>query len=72
MITFHSLEDRITKQIFNKYSSVPDLVKGLPEIPEEFKPKIKLVNKKPILPSQEEMEKNSLSKSAKMRIIERI
>lgn len=72
VITFHSLEDRITKQIFNKYSKVDDLVKGLPEIPEEFKPKIKLINKKPILPSEEEINKNSRSKSAKLRIIERI
>ncbi len=72
VITFHSLEDRITKQIFNKFSSVPDIVKGLPNIPDEFKPKIKLINKKPILPSDEEMEKNSRSKSAKLRIIERV
>ena len=72
VITFHSLEDRITKQIFNKYSKVDDLVKGLPEIPEEFKPKLKLINKKPILPSAEEMDKNSRSKSAKLRIVERV
>lgn len=72
VITFHSLEDRITKQIFSKYSKVDDLVKGLPEIPEEFKPKIKLVNRKPILPSDEEMNSNPRSKSAKLRIIERV
>lgn len=72
VITFHSLEDRITKQIFNKYSKVDDLVKGLPEIPEEFKPKLRLINKKPILPSEEEMNYNSRSKSAKLRIVERV
>lgn len=72
VITFHSLEDRITKQIFNKYSKVDDLVKGLPTIPDEFKPKIKLVNKKPILPSEEEMEYNPRSKSAKLRIVEKL
>lgn len=72
VITFHSLEDRITKHIFNKYSKVDDLVKGLPQIPEEFKPKIKLINKKPILPSEEEMNKNPRSKSAKLRIVERV
>ena len=72
VITFHSLEDRITKQVFNKYSKVDDLVKGLPVIPNEFKPKIKLVNKKPILPSEEEMRTNPRSKSAKLRIIERV
>lgn len=72
VITFHSLEDRITKNIFNKYSRVDDLVKGLPEIPEEYKPKLKLINKKPILPSEHELGENSRSKSAKLRIAERI
>ncbi len=72
ILTFHSLEDRIVKQIFKKYSDVPEIVKGLPEIPEEYKPLIKLVNKKPILPSIDEINKNSRSKSAKLRIVERI
>ena len=62
VITFHSLEDRI----------LIVLVKGLPIIPEEYKPIIKLINKKPILPSNEELDENSRSKSAKLRIIERI
>ena len=72
VITFHSLEDRIVKQTFKKLSEVDDLVKGLPIIPDEYKPKIKLVNKKPILPSDEECEENSRSKSSKLRIIERV
>lgn len=72
VITFHSLEDRIVKQTFNKFSKVDDLVKGLPQIPLEFQPKIKLVNKKPILPTLEEMENNRRSKSAKLRIVERL
>lgn len=72
VITFHSLEDRIVKQTFKKYSEVDDLVKGLPVIPDEYKPKIKLINKKPILPSDEECEENSRSKSSKLRIIERV
>lgn len=72
VITFHSLEDRIVKQTFKKYSEVDDLVKGLPEIPEEYKPLIKLINKKPILPSDNELEENSRSRSAKLRIIERV
>ena len=61
-----------TKQIFKRESEVDDLVKGLPEIPKEFEPKIKLINKKPILPSEEEIKENSRSKSAKLRIIERV
>ena len=72
VITFHSLEDRIVKNIFKKYSDIDPLVKGLKDIPEEYKPLIKLVNKKPILPSQKELEENSSSRSAKLRIIERI
>lgn len=72
VITFHSLEDRIVKQLFKKESEIDDLVKGLPEIPDKYKPKIKLINKKPILPSPKEITENSRSKSAKLRIIERI
>ena len=72
VITFHSLEDRIVKNIFKKNSEVDEFVKGLIEIPEEYKPLIKLINKKPILPKEEELEENSRSRSAKLRIIERI
>ena len=72
VITFHSLEDRIVKQTFKQMSEVDDLVKGLPVIPDEYKPKIKLVNKKPILPSDKELDENSRSKSSKLRIIERV
>lgn len=72
VITFHSLEDRIVKQTFKKYSEVDKMVSGLPEIPKDFAPLIRLVNKKPILPSKEELEENSRSASAKLRIIERI
>ena len=49
-----------------------ELVKGLPEIPSEYKPLIKLINKKPIIPSSKELEENTRSKSAKLRIIERL
>lgn len=72
VITFHSLEDRIVKQIFKKESEVDPLVKGLPTIPLEYQPRVKIINKKPILPSLKELEENSRSKSAKLRIIERI
>lgn len=72
VITFHSLEDRIVKQIFKKYSEVDEVVKGLPNIPDEYKPLIKLINKKPISASSEEINENSRSKSAKLRIVERV
>lgn len=72
VITFHSLEDKVVKEIFRKYSEVDEMVKGLPEIPEEYKPLIKLVNRKPILPTDEEIKENSRSHSAKLRVVERI
>ena len=72
VITFHSLEDRIVKNIFKKYSEVDEIFKGMPDIPLEYQPLIKLINKKPITPSEEELSKNSRSKSAKLRIVERI
>ncbi len=72
VITFHSLEDRIVKKIFKRYSEVDELVKGLPDIPKEFQPTIKIINRKPIVASTNEIKENSRSKSAKLRIIERI
>jgi len=72
VVTFHSLEDRLVKQIFKKYSEVDPMVKGLPNIPQEYQPKIRLINRKPILPSTEELKENSRSASAKLRIVERI
>ena len=72
VITFHSLEDKIVKNIFKSFSEIDPLVKGLPQIPDEYKPKIKIVNKKVILPTKEEIKENSRSSSAKLRVIERV
>lgn len=72
VITFHSLEDRIVKNIFKKYSRVDEMVKGLPVIPDEFLPEIKIINKKPIIASKEELKENRRSKSAKLRVIEKV
>ncbi|NSL50772.1 16S rRNA (cytosine(1402)-N(4))-methyltransferase RsmH [Calidifontibacillus erzurumensis] len=72
VITFHSLEDRICKTIFNKWSKGPELPPGLPLIPEEYKPKLKIITKKPILPSKEEVESNNRARSAKLRVAEKL
>lgn len=72
VISFHSLEDRIVKNVFKEFSEVDPIVKGLPEIPLEYQAKIKLINKKPILASEKELKENSRSHSAKLRIIERV
>ncbi len=72
VITFHSLEDKIVKKIFKENSEIDEIVKGMPNIPLEYLPKVKLVTKKPILPSTKELEENSRSHSAKLRVIERL
>ncbi|AKI56766.1 16S rRNA (cytosine(1402)-N(4))-methyltransferase RsmH [Streptococcus agalactiae] len=71
VITFHSLEDRLTKQLFKEASTV-EVPKGLPFIPDDLQPKMELVNRKPILPSQEELEANNRAHSAKLRVARRI
>ncbi|MGT2742355.1 16S rRNA (cytosine(1402)-N(4))-methyltransferase RsmH [Streptococcus plurextorum] len=71
VITFHSLEDRLTKQLFKAASTV-EVPKGLPFIPEELKPKFELVSRKPILPSQEELDANNRAHSAKLRVARKI
>ena len=72
VITFHSLEDRIVKKLFKSESDVNEVFKGLPNIPLEYQPNIRLVNRKPILPSISELKENTRSKSAKLRVIERV
>lgn len=69
VITFHSLEDKICKQIFNEVSSVPKELKNLPIIPEEYKPKYKIVAN--IAPTNKEIENNPRCRSARLRVIER-
>ena len=71
VITFHSLEDRLTKQLFKEASTV-EVPKGLPFIPDDLKPKMELVSRKPILPSVEELEANNRSHSAKLRVARKI
>ena len=70
VITFHSLEDKICKNIFNSVSKIDDNLKHLPVIPKEYLPKYKVI--KTINPSKQELENNSRARSAKLRIIERI
>lgn len=72
VITFHSLEDKIVKKVFKEMTEVNELVKGLPEIPEEYQVNYKLVFNKAIKPSKEEIENNNRSRSSTLRVIERI
>jgi len=72
VITFHSLEDRIIKNIFKEVTEVDPKVKGLPNIPDSYLPDFKLVNNKAIIPSDDEINNNNRSRSSKLRIIEKI
>ncbi|UQS85552.1 16S rRNA (cytosine(1402)-N(4))-methyltransferase RsmH [Apilactobacillus apisilvae] len=72
VITFQSLEDRLVKTMFKEKTIIMNLPHNLPVIPPEMQPKYKLVSRKPILPSGEELEENHRSHSAKLRIIQRI
>ena len=70
VITFHSLEDKICKDIFNEVSKNPDGYKDMPIIPDDLKPKFKKI--KTIEPSKEELDFNNRARSAKLRIIEKV
>lgn len=71
VITFHSLEDRITKQLF-KAKTTLSLPKGLPYIPEGYHIDYELVHKKAVVPSDAELNENRRAHSAKLRAIKRI
>lgn len=72
VITFHSLEDRICKQAFKKWSTPKPVPRNLPVLPETHQPPFKTITKKPILPSNNELENNRRSRSAKLRIVEKV
>ncbi|TDM07350.1 16S rRNA (cytosine(1402)-N(4))-methyltransferase RsmH [Macrococcus lamae] len=70
VITFHSLEDRICKQIFLEYEKGPEVPRGLPVIPDEYQPKLKRVNRKAVESTAEELAENNRARSAKLRVAE--
>ena len=72
IITFHSLEDRIVKTIFRKNENPCTCPSDFPVCVCGKKSKGKVITRKPILPGETEMEENPRSKSAKLRIFERV
>ena len=72
VITFHSGEDRIVKQTFSRLADPCECPKSFPVCVCGKKPKVKLLNKKPVLPTAEEQSDNPRSRSAKLRAAERI
>lgn len=72
VITFQSLEDRLVKVMFKQKTSLPELPPGLPVIPDSQKVEYKLITRKPIVPSEDEITHNNRAHSAKLRIIEKL
>ncbi len=72
VITFHSLEDRIVKTAFNEYATGCTCPKDFPICVCGKKPRGKVITRKPTLPSDEECEANKRSKSAKLRVVEKL
>ncbi len=71
VITFHSLEDRLVKQAFKRLSTSVAAPPGMASI-EERRASIRLINRKPISPGQDELHANPRSRSAKLRVVERL
>ncbi|RDW17932.1 16S rRNA (cytosine(1402)-N(4))-methyltransferase RsmH [Oceanobacillus chungangensis] len=72
VITFHSLEDRLCKQAFKKWSTAKETPRNLPVLPDDHKAPFKLITKKPIIAGDNELEDNRRSRSAKLRITEKV
>ena len=71
VISFHSLEDRPVKRFMRNASKVPEQYRGMPDIPQEFMPPLKLVGKA-VSASEDEVATNVRSRSAHLRLAERI
>lgn len=71
VITFHSLEDRICKQFFKAHSAPPKVPRGLPLLPEQMKTRLRLVTRKPIVPSEAELGINKRARSSRLRVAEK-
>lgn len=72
VITFHSLEDRLVKNKFKEKTYIDPKVKGLPNVSEDLLPDFRLVYTKAIKPTSKELEENKRSRSAILRVIERV
>lgn len=72
IITFNSLEDKIVKDIFKSYTSLPTINRNLPPLLNQEPVKYTLVTRKPVVPTKEELIENPRSEPAKLRVIERI
>ncbi len=71
VISFHSLEDRIVKRFMREHSREAEQYRGMPEVPQEYRPRLRLVGKA-IVATAAEVEANVRARSARLRVAERI
>jgi 16S rRNA (cytosine1402-N4)-methyltransferase len=71
VISFHSLEDRIVKRFMRDASREPEQYRGMPSVPDEFRPKLKIIGKA-IVATADEIAANRRARSARLRIAERM
>ena len=71
VISFHSLEDRVVKRFMRNAASVPEPYRGMPSIPDEFRPRLKVVGRA-IVATAEEIAANRRARSARLRVAERV
>ncbi|ANK59747.1 16S rRNA (cytosine(1402)-N(4))-methyltransferase RsmH [Loigolactobacillus backii] len=71
VITFQSLEDRLVRTIFRDHARTPEIPRGLPIMGAGEQAELKIITKKPILPTATEIEKNRRSRSAQLRVAEK-
>ncbi|WP_099157987.1 16S rRNA (cytosine(1402)-N(4))-methyltransferase RsmH [Virgibacillus ndiopensis] len=72
VITFHSLEDRLCKQAFKKWSTAKEVPRNLPIVPKDHEAPFKMITRKPMVPSDLELSENRRSRSSKLRIVEKV
>ncbi len=72
VIAFQSLEDRIVKVMFKEVTTAEEIPPNLPILPKDIQLDFRLINRKPLMPSDEELVENKRSQSAKLRVIERL
>ncbi|MFV0274998.1 MAG: 16S rRNA (cytosine(1402)-N(4))-methyltransferase RsmH [Bacilli bacterium] len=72
VITFHSLEDKICKYLFKNVTTLNEELQDVLDLPQKYKPDFKLISRKGIKPTKEELKFNNRSRSATLRIIERV
>ena len=72
VISFHSLEDRMAKHLFAERAKEDEAYRGMPFVPEAYRPEFEVITRKPVAPGRDELDENKRSRSAKLRVAKRV